>query len=155
MRKHIEQSSLLGGNLYSASSCNSAARFWHAFLWWGRCEVWQSLPQYFTILHAAHRFSLMSSCSSWPQLAHNAGSSFLLSAGVLMVSKAGGKWGGEGRRREESEEVLFGVWLPFESYYFHIELTGTMKAQDLLVILRYLLEDEPANNPPYHQLLHA
>ena len=59
-----------GGSLNSAASCNSAARFLHAFLCWGRCAIWQSRLQYFTNLHAVHdlRSSLFS--SPFPQLAH-------------------------------------------------------------------------------------
>ena len=80
--KQIGQSSPFGGCLNSSSSCNSAARFLHALLCWGRCEIWQPLPQYFTSLHAGHAFSFASVSSALPQLAHDVASLELATVGV-------------------------------------------------------------------------
>ena len=68
----MEQSPNSGGGslLNSASSCNSAARFLHAFLCTGRCAIWQSRLQYFTILHAVQAFKPPPLSSPLPQLAH-------------------------------------------------------------------------------------
>ena len=66
----IGHSSRSGGSLNRSSSCNSADRFLHAFLCWGRCAIWQSRLQYLTILHAMHAFKSPLLSSSLPQLAH-------------------------------------------------------------------------------------
>ena len=60
-----------GGCLESALSCNSAARFLHAVLCSGRCAIWQSLLQYFTILHATHNLRSPLHSSPLPQLAQH------------------------------------------------------------------------------------
>ena len=67
----IGQSSTGGGCLKSALSCNSAARFLHAVLCSGRCAIWQSLLQYFTILHATHNLRSPLHSSPLPQLAQH------------------------------------------------------------------------------------
>ena len=53
----------------SASSASSLARFLHAFLWALRCAVWQSRPQYLTLLHAVH---VLRASDCFPQEAQEA-----------------------------------------------------------------------------------
>ena len=69
VKKQIGQSSFNGGCLNRASSCNSAARFLHSLLCWGRCALWQAALQYFTAMHAEQFLSWHPSLL--PQFAHD------------------------------------------------------------------------------------